>query len=44
VQPLYEKYDYTPRYMNTEDYVKMVPTMAANEKAALEKLGLAKKD
>jgi tripartite-type tricarboxylate transporter receptor subunit TctC len=44
VQALYDKYDYTPRYMNTEDYVKMVPTLAANEKAALEKLGLAKKD
>ena len=44
VHALYEKYDYTMRYMNTEDYVKFVPKMAADEKAALEKLGLAKKD
>jgi tripartite-type tricarboxylate transporter receptor subunit TctC len=44
VQALYEKYDYTARYMSTEDYAKFVPKMAADEKAALEKLGLAKKD
>ena len=44
VQALYEKYDFTPRYMNTEDYAAFVPKMAASEKAALEKLGLAKKD
>jgi len=30
--------------MSTEDYAKFVPKLAAEEKAALEKLGLAKKD
>jgi tripartite-type tricarboxylate transporter receptor subunit TctC len=44
VAELYEKYDYSRRYMSTEDYAAFVPKMAANEKAALEKLGLAKKD
>jgi len=44
VAELYEKYDYSRRYMNTEDYAAFVPKMAENEKAALEKLGLAKKD
>ena len=41
---LYEKFDFTRRYMNTEDYAAFVPKLAADEKAALEKLGLAKKD
>jgi hypothetical protein len=30
--------------MNTEDYVAFVPKLAASEKDALEKLGLAKKE
>ena len=30
--------------MNTADYQAFVPKLAAEEKAALEKLGLAKKD
>jgi tripartite-type tricarboxylate transporter receptor subunit TctC len=41
---LYERYDFTRRYMSSEDYAAFVPKLAANEKAALEKLGLAKKD
>jgi tripartite-type tricarboxylate transporter receptor subunit TctC len=41
---LYEKFDFARRYMNTEDYQAYVPKMAADEKAALEKLGLAKKE
>lgn len=44
VAELYEKFDFTRRYMNTADYQAFVPKMAAEEKAALEKLGLAKKD
>jgi tripartite-type tricarboxylate transporter receptor subunit TctC len=41
---LYDKFDFTRRYMNTADYAAFVPKLAAEEKAALEKLGLAKKD
>ncbi len=41
---LYEKFDFTRRYMNTADYAAFVPKLAAEEKAALHKLGLAKKD
>jgi tripartite-type tricarboxylate transporter receptor subunit TctC len=41
---LHEKFDFTRRYLGTADYQAFVPKMAADEKAALEKLGLAKKD
>jgi tripartite-type tricarboxylate transporter receptor subunit TctC len=41
---LHEKFDFTRRYMNTADYQAFVPKLAAEEKAALEKIGLAKKD
>ena len=41
---LYEKFDFVRRYMNTADYQAFVPKMAADEKAALTQLGLAKKD
>ena len=44
VAELYHKFDFVRRYMNTENYNIFVPKMAADEKAALEKLGLAKKD
>lgn len=44
VAELYEKFDFTRRYMNTEDYAAFVPKFAADEKDALEKLGLAKKE
>ena len=38
------KYDMVPRYMNTADYRKFVQEIIDNEKAALEKIGLAKKE
>src|SRR5687767_7602353 len=41
---LYEKFDFTRRYMNTADYQAFIPKHAAEERAALEKIGLAKKD
>jgi len=41
---LFEKFDFTRRYMNTADYQAFVPKLAAEEKAALEKIGLVKKD
>ena len=44
VAELFERFDFTRRYMNTADYQAFVPKLAAEEKAALEKLGLAKKD
>lgn len=44
VAELYEKFDFTRRYMNTADYAAFVPKLAADEKDALEKLGLAKKE
>jgi len=44
VAELFDKFDFTRRYMSTEDYQAYIPKLAAEEKAALEKLGLAKKD
>jgi tripartite-type tricarboxylate transporter receptor subunit TctC len=41
---LYDKFDFTRRYMSTADYAAFVPKLAAEEKAALQQLGLAKKD
>jgi tripartite-type tricarboxylate transporter receptor subunit TctC len=41
---LFDKFDFVRRYMSTEDYQAFVPRMAEAEKAALEKLRLAKKD
>ena len=38
------KYDMVPRYMNTADYRKFVQEIIDGEKAALEKIGLAKKE
>jgi tripartite-type tricarboxylate transporter receptor subunit TctC len=38
------KYDMVPRYLNTADYRKFVQEIIDGEKAALEKIGLAKKD
>jgi tripartite-type tricarboxylate transporter receptor subunit TctC len=38
----YEKYDFVRRYLSTEDYQEFVPKLAAEERAALEKLGLAR--
>jgi tripartite-type tricarboxylate transporter receptor subunit TctC len=42
VAELFDKFDFTRRYMNTEDYQAFIPKLAAEEKAALQKLGLAK--
>jgi tripartite-type tricarboxylate transporter receptor subunit TctC len=42
VAELFERFDFTRRYMSTADYQSFVPKLAAAEKAALEKLGLAK--
>lgn len=39
-----EKYDMVPSYKSTADYNKFVVDVVAQEKAALEKLGLLKKD
>ena len=39
---LYDKFDFIRRYMSTEEYQAFVPKLAAEENAALHKLGLAK--
>lgn len=44
VKDLMEKYDFTERYMGPADYAKYVAEIVAGEKAALEKLGLVKKE
>ena len=44
VRSIMEKYDFTERYMGPADYTKYVGQIIADEKAALEKLGLLKKD
>jgi tripartite-type tricarboxylate transporter receptor subunit TctC len=41
---LFDRFDFTRRYMSTEEYAAFVPKLAADEKAALEKIGLAKKE
>jgi tripartite-type tricarboxylate transporter receptor subunit TctC len=41
---LYDKFDFSRRYMSSADYAAFVPKLAAEEKAALQQLGLAKKD
>ena len=38
------KYDMFPRYLNTSEYIKAVSAVEAQEKAALEIIGLLKKD
>ena len=38
------KFDMFPRYMNTADYTKFIGEVTAQEKAALELIGLLKKD
>lgn len=40
---LYDKYDFIRRYMGTQEYQAFVPKLAAEEKAALQEIGLAKK-
>ena len=41
---LFDKFEFSRRYMSTEDYAAFVPKLVASEKAAIEKLGLARKD
>ncbi|MET0567692.1 MAG: tripartite tricarboxylate transporter substrate binding protein [Hyphomicrobiaceae bacterium] len=40
----YDKFDFVRRYMNTKDYAKFVPKLAADERASMERLGFAKKE
>ncbi|MFM9942012.1 MAG: Bug family tripartite tricarboxylate transporter substrate binding protein [Hyphomicrobiaceae bacterium] len=44
VQETMLKYDMPPRYMNTADYTKFVGELINQERAALSKIGLLKKD
>lgn len=44
VKEIAEKYDFNERYMGPADYTKFVGQIIADEKAALEKIGLLKKD
>ncbi len=39
-----EKYDFTERYLNPADYTKSVAQFVADERVALEKMGMLKKD
>jgi hypothetical protein len=41
---LYDRFDFVRRHMNTSDYQSFVPKMAADERMALESLGLTRKD
>jgi tripartite-type tricarboxylate transporter receptor subunit TctC len=40
----YDRFDFVRRYMSTEDYAKFVPKLAADERAAMERLGFARKE
>ena len=40
----YDKFDFVRRYMSTADYEKFVHKLAADERAAMERLGFAKKE
>lgn len=44
VGEIMDRYDFIKRYMNSEDYKKFVPTVVAGEKAALEKMGMLRKE
>ncbi len=44
VKDIMEKYDFTERYMGPADYTKFVTEVVASEKAAVERLGLVRKD
>ena len=44
VQDIMDKYDFAERYMGSADYTNYVAEIIAGEKAALDKLGLLKKD
>ena len=40
----YDRFDFVRRYMSTEDYAKFVPKLAADERAAMERLGFSRKE
>ena len=40
----HDKFDMVRRYLSTEDYQKLVPKLAADERASMERLGFTKKD
>jgi len=40
----YDKFDFVRRYMSTEDYAKFVPKLAADERAAMERLGFTRRE
>jgi tripartite-type tricarboxylate transporter receptor subunit TctC len=40
----FDKFDFVRRYMSTEDYGKLVPKLAADERASMERLGFARKE
>ncbi len=44
IAELFDKFDFTRRYLSTEAYAKSIPPFFANEKASLEKVGLARKE
>jgi len=44
VKEIADKYDFTERYMDGAAYTKFAAEIVASEKAALEKLGMARKD
>ena len=44
VTELYDKFEFVRRYMGTEEFAAFVPKLVASEKAAVEKLGLARKN
>jgi tripartite-type tricarboxylate transporter receptor subunit TctC len=44
VQEIMDRYDFVDRYMPPADYTKFVAEQVASERAALEKLGLLKKE
>ena len=41
---LYDKFEFSRRYMNSADYASFVPKLVESEKAAVGKIGLARKD
>ena len=44
VLEIMDRFDFIKRYMNSEDYKKFVPTVIASEKAALETMGMLRKE
>jgi tripartite-type tricarboxylate transporter receptor subunit TctC len=40
----FDRFDFVRRYMSTEDYAKLVPKLAEDERASMERLGFARKD